>query len=251
MSHRDYEPWQHCEHAWLTAQSLCVLKIRSDTIPDPNIGQTPVHDHVQMLSIVTSVASRADFGFTAGATPAVMRCIIEITQLATRIYRGELKSCREVINTLYRQIIDCASSGSHYDHEAQLHARIFQVGALVYFHRSILRSPPLAVVPLLDEILRYLDEYRNHVGGYVTIWPVFIAAVEAYEERHQNGFEAWMCDCDKRGPSNREDIRQLVNDIWRERKLIWRQRGMTIELGSIAINWQEVMLARELNYLLV
>jgi Fungal specific transcription factor domain len=210
-----------------------------------------MHDHLQTLSIVTSVASRADFGFTAGATLAVMRCIVETTQLATRICHGELQSHGEVINHLHQQILACASNGSQSDHVAQLHARIFQVGTLVYFHRSILSSPPRAVVPLLDQLLGYLDAYRNHGGGYVTIWPVFIAAVEAYEERHQNGFEAWMRDCDKIGASNREDIRQFVEDIWRERQLIWRQNGMGIELGSIAINWQEVMLARGLNYLLV
>jgi hypothetical protein len=251
VSHRAYEPWRHSEHAWQAAQSLCVLKIRTDTIPDPDVGQAHMHDYFQTLSIVTSVASRADFGFTAGATTAVMRCIIETTQLAKRICHSKLQSHRALINRLYRQILACAYSDSHSNCAAQLHARIFQVGALVYFHRSILGSAPRTVAPLLDQLLEYLEAYRKHSGGYVTIWPVFIAAVEAYEEGHQNGFERWMRDCDKIGASNREDIRQLIEDIWIERKLIWRQNGMTTELGSIIINWQEVMWARGLNYLIV
>lgn len=135
-----------------------------------------------------------------------MRCIIETTQVAKGICHSKLQSHWGVINHLYRQILVCAYSRSQSNRVAQLHARIFQVGALVYFHRSILSSAPRTIGPLRDQLLGYMETYRKHGGGYVTIWPVFITAVEAYEERHQNGFDRWMCDCDKIDASNREDI---------------------------------------------
>ena len=210
-----------------------------------------VHNLNQAQRIVTSVASRADFGFTAGATSALLSCIVDTTQLASKTWQDDLQLRQEAVDALYRRLLLCSSQNSQDDPILQLHHQIFQIGAIVYFHRSVLNSPPHALVPFLDELLADVRAYRERGGGYVTLWPVFIAAVEAYEERHQEGFQDWLHDCDRMGAANRKDVREVIESVWRKRLVMWREMGTRMELGGIVVSWTEVMYESGLEVLLV
>lgn len=250
MSSRTNKPWQHSEQAWLTAQSLCLLKIRCDTMANLN-APVQIHNHDQARLLVTSVASRADFGFTTGATRALMSCISETTKLASDICYDGLQLHQEAIKSLHQRILACSVHTFQGQHILQLHHRIFQLGVIVYFHRSVLNSLPHNLLDLLEELLTHVKTYRDHMGGYVTLWPIFIAAVEAYKEHHQEGFREWLDNCDQMGAANRKDIRDVIENVWRKRLTMWQHRGAHMELGSITVDWREVMQERGCEVLLV
>lgn len=68
-SSRSQKPWLENDFAWVTTQSLCLLKIKSDSITQ------------EEQTLICSVAERSDFGFTTGATPDMLACIVEINSL--------------------------------------------------------------------------------------------------------------------------------------------------------------------------
>ena len=68
-SSQSQKPWLENDFAWVTTQSLCLLKIKSDTLLQ------------EEQSLIHSVAERSDFGFTTGATPELMACVMEISSL--------------------------------------------------------------------------------------------------------------------------------------------------------------------------
>ena len=201
--------------------------------------------------IVASVSSRPDFGFTAGATSELMWCIDETTRLASKIYQDGLRLHQQVVDEHYHRLLACSLPDSQGDLILQLHHQIFQLGAIIYFHRSVLDSPPHALAAFLDELLEHVKTYRGCGGGYVTVWPVFMAAVEAYQERHLEGFREWLSDCDKMGVANRKDIREVIESVWQRRQLIWQERGASTSLGNLTIDWRRVMGERGFEVLLV
>ncbi|KAG7005716.1 hypothetical protein G7Y79_00018g045230 [Physcia stellaris] len=68
-SSQSQKPWLDNDFAWVTTQSLCLLKIKS--------GSTTQDEQ----DLISSVAERSDFGFTTGATPELLACIMEINSL--------------------------------------------------------------------------------------------------------------------------------------------------------------------------
>jgi hypothetical protein len=202
--------------------------------------------------LIPSVASRPDFGFTAGANPALISCIIETTQLAAKVSQDGIDAHLEASQHLHQRLEGCYSPQT-YSNETlvRLHHRIFQIGAIIYFQRSVFHSLPLALNPYLDELLRLVKLYRELGSGYVTLWPVFIAAVEAYQETHQAGFRQWLDDCDKMGAASRKDIRDVVEGVWQKRASIAAEMSDPIDMGETRVDWREVMSERGLDILLV
>ena len=63
------KPWLDNDFAWVTTQSLCLLKIKSDVLTK------------EEQSLINLVAERSDFGFATGATPELMACVMEINSM--------------------------------------------------------------------------------------------------------------------------------------------------------------------------
>jgi len=74
-------------------------------------------------------------------------------------------------------------------------------------------------------------------GRYITLWPVFIAAVEVYLEEHKWSARAWMDRADMMGVRSRGDVRELVEAVWSKRKEEARDNGE----GDMVVNWRAVM----------
>lgn len=203
--------------------------------------------------LISSVASRADFGFTAGASPALMSCIIETTQLSSLIsQRGGLSTHQTAISQLYQRLQACSyPKDSPGQYLVRLHHRIFQLGAIVYFHRSIWDSRPNALIPYIEELLQAVKEYQQLGGGYVTLWPVFITAVEVYLPQHKLLVREWLNECETMGAASRKDIRELIEAVWRKRLEIRQHMGGEMEQGEIVVEWRGVMWEKQLDILLV
>jgi hypothetical protein len=248
--HQVDRPWQNLDIAWLTAQSLCLLKIRCDTMQAGTKTESRRSSFDFPKELISLVASRPEFGFTVGASPELMSYIMDTTQLAFHILYDDPESQGEAVRVLQQRLRSC-SLPNDFSNEGcvQLHHRIFQLGAIIYFNRSVLKSPSQQSVAFIDELLQHVKQYRKLGGGYITLWPVFMAAVEAYQTYHQAAFREWLDDNDKMGAASRRDIREVIEAIWRERSHLGEENG--VGQGDVIVDWREVAWERGLDILLV
>jgi len=201
--------------------------------------------------LIFSVASRNDFGFTVGASQVLIRCIHDTTRLASLQVHEDVETRQSATEELYQRILECDLEHSSSQELVQLHHEIFKMGVLIHFHRRILNSVPCALIPLLDILLGYVTKYESLKGGYITIWPVFIAAVEAYKEDHKSCLRGWLNSAEKLGAANRVDAGLLIEAVWRERKRKTNEIGEGTEEGDVIVDWRQVMEEMRMHILLV
>ena len=249
MMHRNGRPWQRSEEAWVTAQSLCLLKIRSDTMEQPDLQASSFLEIEQ--SLIFSVASRDDFGFTVGASRGLIKCIYDITSLTSRRYYGDVGTRQSAIAELYQRLLNCNLQLTPNKELVQLHHQIFKAGVLIHFHRRILNSTPRTLIPHLNTLLRDVTAYQGLEKGYVTLWPVFVGAVEAYEEEHKSCVRTWLDTTERIGAASRGYIRSLIEAVWRERKQKRDEIGEGAEEGDVVVDWRKVMGRMGMDVLLV
>jgi len=96
-----------------------------------------------------------------------------------------------------------------------------------------------------------VKEYQQLGGGYVTLWPVFITAVEVYLPQHKLLVREWLNECETMGAASRKDIRELIEAVWRKRLEIRQHMGGEMEQGEIVVEWRGVMWEKQLDILLV
>lgn len=247
--HQNERPWEKSGGAWVTAQSLCLLKIRSDTMEQPDPQASSSLQTKQ--SLIFSVASRDDFGFTVGASQGLIGCIYDITSLTSRRYYGDVGTRESDIDELHQRILACNLQLTPNKELVQLHHQIFKAGVLIHFHRRILNSTPRTLIPHLDNLLRDVTAYQNLEKGYVTLWPVFIGAVEAYQEEHKSWVRTWLDTTERIGAASRGYIRSLIEAVWRERKRKRDEIGEGAEEGDVIVDWRKVMGRMGMDVLLV
>ena len=57
-------------------------------------------------------------------------------------------------------------------------------------------------------------QYQELGGGYITLWPIFIASVEAYREDHKMMVRKWLDVAEKIGSASRKDVRKVIESVW-------------------------------------
>ena len=301
-SSQDHKPWLDNDFAWVTTQSLCILKIM-------NTSTT-----LEEQALIGAIAERSDFGFTSGATPELMTSIMEVNSLCMQIrqtrptlgamdylQRGSSRSSRapsvavtnpsstgpqlsaasassgghlfsvsaasspatlastlssptfpvnslnQTINNLLHRIENCVLEPT--DPVVRAHHRIFLLGTLIYAHRRLLNPPPFALFPYLASLLDCVALYPTIGGGQIALWPVFMAAVEAYKEEHKDQVRKWMDRADLVGVPSRKDVRMLIEEIWNVREQTAENEGR--EECEIVIDWNSVMNRLGLDILLI
>ncbi|WAO94719.1 Hypothetical protein NCS54_01231500 [Fusarium falciforme] len=147
------------------------------------------------------------------------------------------------------------------------HMLTFQYSASIFFRRALCDgssriSPPAApglasdasVRPsgqtLVSKALDYLeniDAVSRNIAVANTLWPGFIAAVEAVDTDLRHRALIWFARAKRHGIGNVSQAVSLVMEVWRrvDRQFInhGNQDGLQLELGSV--DWREVM--REKN----
>lgn len=153
MTHQNDKPWEKSEEAWIIAQSLCLVKIRADTMQRPNLEST--NDHEVVIFLLSEIAYRDDFGFTAGANKSLMKCIHDITSLESQlrvVEQHQFERYQSVIDELYHRIKRCQLTTPVTNMLIKLHHDIFKTGVLIHFLRRILNLSPSALIPYLESL---------------------------------------------------------------------------------------------------
>ena len=261
-SSQSQTPWLENDFAWVTTQSLCLLKIKSDSLVQ------------EEQSLISSVAERSDFGFTTGATPELMACVIEIRSLhdyiekhrhtlpvvsasttsSTDIY-GSKRPSRPAppaaldsrIKSLISRIENCVLETT--DPVVTTHQKIFLLGTVIFAHRQLLSPPPFELFSHLSSLLDCVALFPTLGGGHIALWPVFMAAMEVYLPSHKNQIREWMDRADQIGVASRIDVRKLIEKVWATRKQIAKDEGT--EECQIVLDWTIVMNDLGMDVLLI
>jgi hypothetical protein len=232
------QPWTKSSDAWVLAQSLALSFEIAHT---GSLGQATLSDVTD--AILQSVSETEQFGYTIGASGDVIRCISRIRRLAQLRSTGERPGlvnieAGRVLGEIRHHRLD------HEIHEAcseslcQLHQRIFRNAAAIYLYRTVYDVVPMMLQDRVSQTLQDTAEFLRSGGGSISIWPVFIAAVEAYTDEDMAVVRLWMSHSRRLGINNRLLAEKIVEEVWRQRKA--DAQALHVDCGLVSVDWRRV-----------
>lgn len=201
---------------------------------------------------MSSIVSTSEFGFTIGAPKPILDCIARITDYHRHSddeNRGHetdefLASQLTILNQVRHAY---SQKGGNLAMTSQSNA--FIQATYVYLYRTLLDVPPAAVQSHVSRTFSHVSAFFSSSDGNFSIWPAFIAAVEAVTEENLARAKEWLDSSTSFGIGSRESIRLVVEEVWRRREDIACVSGL--ELGQIAVSWRDVMQELDCDILLV
>lgn len=256
----EHQPWVQSSRSWVISQSLALSFEIAQTSNTHRREPSSLTD-----TLLGGVSSRCEFGFTIGSSGQVLQVISNIRLLAERIATGDIpNNSGELIQKYIAELASPSESTEHFDLEEtweytprqdrveylhRLHLRLFRNAAIIYLFRIVLNVPPQGVVKYVSAVLQDTLSFIRLHGGAVSMWPVFIAAVEAYEVRDQQIVEQWLEISSQLGIQNRQTARKVIRAVWEKRSQEATNRGL--KQCQIAIDWREVQQFLGLDLLLL
>lgn len=224
----------------------------------PEQGSTP--------SLSAIISSTPSYGFTLGASGTILDCISKITRLQHVMANQRNDMSRQVDETLeyiLSQLNCCRNQAlgdmiedEYANQEPSLQTllersqnKAFIYATYIYLYRTLFDVPPRSVRGYVAETLRHVDDFFSLSEGNFSIWPAFIAAVEAYTIDDMAAARRWLKRSTSFGMGNRESVQKVVQEVWRMRED--RCEALDIDRGIIAVDWREVMREMDCDVLLV
>ncbi|KAF7545213.1 hypothetical protein G7Z17_g9356 [Cylindrodendrum hubeiense] len=274
--HYNSEPWKSPDLIYISLQSLNIIKIIGDTSKGDQVPpQAGSHDEPKVTDsiAVAPIPSTSDFGFTIGAPQNILHCIARITEFRNKpqseysegevdellqellsrleIHRRQDDSHRivDVESDKNNILVEVPSGEEQPPPEALDQNNAFVNATYIYMYRSLLNVPPKTVKAYVQKTFSHVSSYFAISSGNFSIWPAFIAAVEACSEEDLIAAREWLSSATSFGIGSRSSIRLVVEEVWRRREAICTACGM--ELGLIVIDWRTVMQELGCDLLLV
>jgi hypothetical protein len=216
---------------------------------------------------------RANFGFTIGGTARLIKSIYQIrlleAQMAAISCRGAEELSKDMINqveNIIQQLQIPLDDEVEVFMEQQkeptnfmvlpgtrnlvsLHLNLFNGAVMIYLLRMVLCLPPSAVAEYVWEVLTDTMAFTDMHGGNVSVWPVFVAAVEAYTPESQALARRFLIYSEKLGVGNRDDLHRVIHQVWAEREELATRRQC--DPGDVNVDWREIMKRLDIDILLL
>lgn len=255
LEQQQTQPWNESTFAESTTQSLCLIRI---------ISQTSISDHDSTArfesaqDILLSTVSKGDsFGFTIGAVKTLMTCIADIRKLSQQLRFDSSLSIDDGANDIFARLNQCrrmtiddgTPETSKHRMMARYHLNAFIAATHIYLYQTLFSQPPSYVRPYVIEVFHNIQAFFAIDDGNFSLWPAFIGAVSAYESSDIAAAKVWLERASKVGMGNRLKVKKLIEEVWRLRTARLHETGQ--ELGSINVDWREVMVSMGLDILLV
>ncbi|PKK43540.1 hypothetical protein CI102_12124 [Trichoderma harzianum] len=231
------QPWAQSSRSWVISQSLALSFEIAQTSNTHRRERSSITD-----TLLRDVSSRCEFGFTIGSSGQVLQVISKIRLLAERMATGDIpENPGELIQKYIAELTSPSESTEDFDIEEiwestskkdraeylqRLHLRLFRNAAIIYLFRTVLNVPPQGVVKYVSTVLQDTLSFIQLHGGAVSMWPVFIAAVEAYEVKDQQIVEQWFDISGQLGIQNRRTAREVIRAVWEKRSQEAKNRGL-------------------------
>jgi hypothetical protein len=262
------EPWNLSEFAWVTTQSLCLINIVNETsIKHDSVTRNPCQSlRISHKNLTSFISSATTFGFTIGATQLVMACIMDVRRLASDLKNEtDMAIIDETVNNLYTRLEECKEQQiiglppngtgslkmSKEERIAWYHLNAFIAATHIYLHRTVFDLPPgnEIIKRRVGEVFENVDNFLALSGGNLSLWPAFIAAVEACDEEHVSAAKKYLSFATSVGMGNRFKAKSIVEEVWRLREESSVTTG--ISSGNISVDWRDVMVDLDMDILLV
>lgn len=252
----------------VSRQSLDILTIIEKTLRTPRQGMRQIKQHVAEKAVSKASLTQPalhDFGFTIGAPRAILDCIAQVAEFQDKLQSPpgmapeplllklllSLNQClhqhRTTVNLTALSTDQAGTTKTPSEAVHQSHAFIH--AAYIYAYRSLLNVPPHAVQSHVTNALRHVSLFITTSPGNLSIWPAFIAAVEAFSEDNMSAARAWLNHAISFGIGSRNAMKRVVEEVWRRRQAISESSGLN--RGLIVVDWRDVMQELDLDLLLI
>jgi hypothetical protein len=130
----------------------------------------------------------------------------------------------------------------------------YQLGAFVnasfiYFYRTVFDLPPGKLEDYAVETFENVDLFMSGGYGNMSLWPAFIAAVEACSDEVLTMARRWLDTAVTVGMGSRFTVQKVVEEVWRRRESASCELGLDRQL--IAVDWRQVMEELDVDILLI
>ncbi|KAM6511799.1 hypothetical protein FALCPG4_016792 [Fusarium falciforme] len=249
-------------------QSLDILTIIEKTSRTPRQGMRQIKQHVMEKAVSKASLTQPalhDFGFTIGAPRAILDCIAQVAGFQDKLQSPPgmapenlllklllpLNQCldqhRTTVNLTALSTDQAGTTKAPSEAVHQSHA--FMHAAYIYAYRSLLNVPPHAVQSHVTKALRHVSFFITTSPGNFSIWPAFIAAVEAFSEDNMTAARVWLNHAISFGIGSRNAMKRVVEEVWRRRQAISESSGLN--RGLIVVDWRDVMQELDMDLLLI
>ncbi|CAI6013961.1 unnamed protein product, partial [Clonostachys chloroleuca] len=210
--------WTQSSDAWVISQSLALsLAIAQTGHIDSARDAGPTGMLLDALSM------RSDFAYTIGSPRAALKALSQLqrvdkepnsqTNLEAEIC-DELRSLNSVQgedtghgSRLHKER---SQTNGRLDHLAQLHSRMFLNAAIISLKRLGPGVTPSQVSTHTSSVLNDMSTFLDMDGGSISLWPVFVAAVEACVPSERDMVRRWFEFSSRLGIENRTQARQII-----------------------------------------
>ena len=252
-------------------QSFHLLRVKYETSLSSTHENPFLDDATYDLEDTTSLELLLDtplFGWTLGASPSVIECISEINKQCR--FSSQMESFTHAASTslkLSRMLIEDDnvqqwSMDTEVLHEGRtlsslcndaeswrLHLRAFKAAVIIYYHQTFYEAVPGKLAIYASQVFDCMEGFIDISGGNYTLWPLFIAGVEAYMDVHKSKFMTLFESASKVGMGNRVKVKALIERIWEIRACTAIETGCKEE--EIHVNWKRVKQDMGIDVLLV
>ncbi|RDW56511.1 hypothetical protein BP5796_13152 [Coleophoma crateriformis] len=267
------QPWRLSYDAWIITQNFALSYVIAQTVG--SCSATAANNNIDIYDVLCDVMARPGFGYTIGATARLIKAIYKARQLEEQMTAAGFSSpsvnfqdmsknvCVQVeeiiqqlqipLNDEVEVIMKRQPEPQHRDvvqTRVQLHFHLFNSAVMIYLLRVVLRHPPSAVFDYVWEVLNDTMTFINMGGGgCVSIWPVFIAAAEAYTPKLQEMADSCLIYLEGKVTGNRKDVRRVVHQVWADRGQLVAERQC--DPGEVLVDWRAIMKRLDVDILLL
>ncbi|KAJ5374855.1 fungal-specific transcription factor domain-containing protein [Penicillium concentricum] len=227
------------------------------------------------LAFGASISSTPQFGFTIGAQKSLLECISAITTVSQKMRSDppastQFDADRAVSHVLaclgllqaqandgppFHPDIDLALStepdqpAPHVQNLARYQLNAFIYATYIYLYRSLMDVPPKRVATYVSLTFQNISAFCAQSSGNFSLWPAFIAAVEAYTEEDMASAREWLQGSIHFGLGNRLPVKRIIEEVWQRRENAHFES--TIDKGLITVDWRDVVRDLRVDILLV
>jgi Fungal specific transcription factor domain len=273
-------PWLFSQEAWVITQNFSLMYVIAHTVkPLPATPRTSNENFEDVFDVLCDVMARPSFGYTMGTTARHIKAIYHAQLIEAQTKEEEFASggtcstterLREKVGWIVKYLHTPESNGfaTYLDNVGtplmsvsrakvliDLHLHLFNAGVTVYVLSTILLHPPAVVAAHVWSVLSDAWAFvgispNSEKCCSLTIWPVFVASADAYTPEAQAvATQIWELLSQTYGVGNRRNLKRLLYQIWAERERLAEERHC--ELGSVRVDWREVMREMGIEILLL
>ena len=227
------------------------------------------------MEFAATISATAHFGFTIGAQRSLLECISAITTVSQQMRSNPTASTQFDADRVVSQVLAClghlqaqADDGLLFQHDVNLthstepdqpapqvrNLERYQLNAFIYatyifLYRSLMEASPKRVATYVTMAFQNISAFCAQSSGNFSLWPAFIAAVEAYTEEDMASAREWLERSIHFGLGNRLLVKQIIEEVWRRRENAHLES--TMDKGLITIDWRDVVKDLGVDILLV